>query len=315
MLAVAASLLCLFAMGCEGPIVAGVGEVPAGTGGRRAISGTGGAVSSSGGVTGSGAVGGSSAGSGGASGVVADGLPCDVSALVQNKCGTCHGATALPTLPSLVTYQGLTAPAQSAPAMTNAEVAVARMQSAQAPMPPAGSTAATSAEISSMQAWIAAGYPMGNCGGGGAGGSAPDPTAATCTSNKTWTGGTDGSKDMQPGVACISCHAKSGGEAPTFAVAGTIYPTVHEPDQCYGASGSAGVRVVITGADGAVITLTPGTSGNFSYQGALAKPYTAKVTDMNGGVRTMSEVQTSGDCNGCHTQAGSNDAPGRIVVP
>jgi len=312
MIAVAGALLCVSAMGCEGPMVAGVGEVPAGTGGGRVPSGTGGAIASSGGVTGA------AAGSGGAGGMVADGLPCDVSALVQNKCATCHGASPLPALPSLVSYQGLTAPAQSAPTMTNAELAVTRMQSTQAPMPPAGSTPATPAEIASMQAWIAAGYPMGSCGGGGgggAGGSAPDPTAPVCTSNRTWTGGTDGSKDMQPGVACIACHAKSGGEAPTFAVAGTIYPTVHEPDQCYGASGSAGVRVVITGADGAVITLTPGPSGNFSYQGALAKPYTAKVTDMNGGVRAMSESQTTGDCNGCHTQAGSNDAPGRILVP
>jgi len=307
--AVAGALLCVFAIGCEGPMVAGVGEVPAGSGGRRVPSGTGGAVSGSGGGTGA------AVGSGGASGVVADGLPCDVSALVQDKCGTCHGATPLPTLPSLVSYQGLTAPAQSAPTMTNAVLAVTRMQSTQTPMPPAGSTPATPAEIASMQAWIAAGYPMGTCGAGGAGGSAPDPTAPICTSNKTWTGGTDGSKDMQPGVACIACHARSGGEAPTFAVAGTVYPTVHEPDQCDGASGSSGIRVVITGADGAVIMLTLSTSGNFSYQGALAKPYTAKVTDMNGGVRTMSESQTTGDCNGCHTQAGSNDAPGRILVP
>jgi len=312
-MAVAVSLLATFAVGCEGPMVAGVGEVPAGTGGHPVGAGTGGAASS-GGVSG----GGATTGTGGASVVVADGLPCDVSALVESKCATCHGATPLATLPSLVTYQGLTAASHSAPAMTNAVLAVARMQSAQSPMPPAGSTAATPAEIASMQAWIDAGYPMGSCGAGGAGGaggSAPEPTAPTCTSNRTWTGGTDGSKDMQPGVACISCHSQSGGEAPTFALAGTVYPTVHEPDQCYGASGAAGVRVVITGADGAVVTLTPGTSGNFSYQGSLAKPYTAKVTDMNGAVRAMSQAQTSGDCNGCHTQSGANAAPGRIVVP
>lgn len=259
--------------------------------------------------------GGGPAGGSGGSSVVADGLPCDVSALVQGKCATCHGATPLPTLPSLVTYQGLTGPSRSDPTVTNAALAVTRMQSTQSPMPPAGSTPATATEIAAMQAWIAAGYPMGSCGAGGAGGSAPDPSTPTCSSNKTWTGGTDGSKDMQPGVACIACHRKSGGEAPTFAIAGTIYPTVHEPDLCYGASGSTGVRVVITGADGAVVTLTPGASGNFSYQGALATPYTAKVTDMNGGERVMSESQTTGDCNGCHTEAGSNSAPGRIAVP
>jgi len=312
---VAVSWLCAFALGCEGPMVPGRGEGPVGTGGHTVSPGSGGAAAGSGGVSGSG---GSAAGSGGDSGVVADGLPCDVSALVEGKCATCHGAPPLPALPSLVSYQGLTSPAQSAPAMTNAELAVTRMQSTQSPMPPAGSTPATAAEIAAMQAWIAAGYPMGSCGGGGtggAGGSAPDPTTPTCTSNRTWTGGTDGSKDMQPGVACIACHTKSGGEAPTFAIAGTVYPTVHEPDLCYGASGSTGIHVVITGADGAVITLTPSASGNFSYQGALAKPYTAKVTDMNGGERVMGVAQTIGDCNGCHTEAGVSEAPGRIDVP
>src|SRR3569623_2475554 len=159
---------------------------------------------------------------------------------------------------------------------------------------------------------------MGSCGAGGAGGaggSAPDPTTPTCTSNRTWTGGTDGSKDMQPGVACIACYTMCGGEAPTFAIAGTVYPTVHEPDLCYGARGSNGIHVVITGADGAVITLPPRASGNFSYQGALAKPYTAKVTDMNGGERVMGVAQPIGDCNGCHTAAGVSEAPGRIDVP
>ena len=71
-----------------------------------------------------------------------------------------------------------------------------------------------------MSSWIASGYPMGTCGGtttgtGGAGGSGgttgtPDPLNAnpTCTSN--------GSSAMNPGLACISCHATTGGEAPTF---------------------------------------------------------------------------------------------------
>ena len=332
---------------CSGPFVPGRGEVAGGTGGQSAPPGTGGIdVSASGGaapsgtggaagdpnatgsggltpggggVSGSGGAGGGPVdGSGGASPVAADGLPCDVASLVQNRCASCHGPTPLPTLPTLVTYQGLTAPAQSDPTMTNAEVAVARMQSTQSPMPPAGSPAATPAEIAAMQTWIAGGYPMGSCGGaGGAGGSAPDPFSVppTCTSNKTWTGGTDGSKDMQPGAACIACHSsKGGGEAPTFAVAGTVYPTAHEPDECYGASGSSGMRVVITGADGKVLTLTPGSSGNFSYQGSLATPYTAKVTDSNG-ERAMGAAQTSGDCNACHTQSGTNSAPGRIIVP
>jgi len=29
----------------------------------------------------------------------------------------------------------------------------------------------------------------------------------------------------------------------------------------------------------------------------------------------MSALQTTGDCNGCHTEAGASGAPGRIQLP
>jgi predicted CXXCH cytochrome family protein len=31
--------------------------------------------------------------------------------------------------------------------------------------------------------------------------------------------------------------------------------------------------------------------------------------------RIMVQAQTSGDCNSCHSESGSKDAPGRIVAP
>ena len=43
-------------------------------------------------------------------------------------------------------------------------------------------------------------------------------------------------------------------------------------------------------------------------------PYTAKVL-YNGNERVMHAEQTSGDCNACHTQYGTQDAPGRILLP
>ena len=60
-------------------------------------------------------------------------------------------------------------------------------------------------------------------------GTGPDPFGVppTCTSITTWTRGTSGSGSMEPGMACISRHASSGGEAPAFTIAGTIYPTAH----------------------------------------------------------------------------------------
>jgi hypothetical protein len=119
---------------------------------------------------------------------------------------------------------------------------------------------------------------------------------------------------MDPGQACIACHTKSGGEAPRFALGGTLYPSAHEPDNCNGGPLTPMARVVITGADGASVTLTPNSAGNFSYSGAIALPYNAKVTYM-GRERAMIAKQTSGDCNSCHTEMGAMMAPGRIMLP
>jgi hypothetical protein len=210
----------------------------------------------------------------------------------------------------MVTYADLTAPSKSDPTVTNAVLAVTRMMSTTSPMPPAPAPAATATEIAALQSWIAAGYPMTtSCGT-----VAPDPfsVAPTCTSNMTWSG-PQGST-MDPGMACNGCHATTGGEAPIFTIAGTVYPTAHEPDLCYGANGTNGALVVITGADGKSFSLTPNATGNFSWTGTLAEPFQAKVTYM-GRERDMTTPQTSGDCNSCHTQSGAMSAPGRIILP
>jgi hypothetical protein len=271
------------------------------------------------------------------------GLPCDVQTLLVNRCQTCHGSTPAGGAPStLVTYQNLTSPSKSDPTRSEAEVAVARMQNTTLPMPPKPGTPATAAEVGTLQAWIAAGYPMGSCGGGAAGGGQTAgqvgadggvmdggpgagnagggagtaaggdvfAVAPICTS-KAMTRGGEG-PTMDPGMACISCHSR--GEGPRFAIAGTVYPTAHEPDNCNGASGSKGIEVVITGADGKSITLTPNAVGNFSSSGQVATPYQAKLVYM-GRERLMVAAQTSGDCNSCHTQSGANAAPGRLVLP
>jgi hypothetical protein len=119
---------------------------------------------------------------------------------------------------------------------------------------------------------------------------------------------------MNPGEACISCHKSSGGEAPTFSVAGTLYPTAHEPDLCDGFNGTGGAQVVITGADGKTLTLTPNSAGNFYSSNSVKLPYQAEVVYM-GQVRAMAESQSTGDCNSCHDQNGTNGAPGRILLP
>jgi len=148
-------------------------------------------------------------------------------------------------------------------------------------------------------------------GGSATGGGASDPFSQpeTCTSGTTWRSGTG--PTMRPGEACISCHSSSGG--PSLAVAGTVYPTAHEPDDCNGA-GNADAVVVITDANGQEHMLSVNQAGNFTLSDTLALPYTAKVV-VGSASRAMGSSKSTGDCNSCHTQSGSNGAPGRIVLP
>jgi hypothetical protein len=137
-------------------------------------------------------------------------------------------------------------------------------------------------------------------------------TQPICTSGNNWAKGNHGSSNMNPGRACLACHAMMNG--PSLAFAGTVYPTAHEPDLCDGVDGSDGARIVITGADGNTLTLTPGAAGNFDSATKVMLPFTAKIT-YQGRARAMTATQTTGDCNSCHTQSGANGAPGRIVLP
>jgi hypothetical protein len=155
-----------------------------------------------------------------------------------------------------------------------------------------------------VDAWMASGDDAGD-------GMDPLNAAPVCTSGRTWRFGNIGNQAMNPGLACIACHDTEP-RAPRFAAAGTVYPTGHEPDRCNGTG--SGVTVDITDATGRTVTVTPNSVGNFWYQGALTLPFTAAVHYM-GRTRTMTTPAASGDCNSCHTQDGTMDAPGRITLP
>ena len=167
-------------------------------------------------------------------------------------------------------------------------------------------------------------------------GSTQAQSAPVCTSGQFWSSDDDdGSSRMHPGRACIACHEQGGGDgdgdhddddgdgdhhkddddAPALVIAGTVYPTSHEPDDC---EGSTDAEVDITDANGVVYKLEVNSSGNFLLKQKDAKsfamPFSASVT-RGGAVRAMMASQTSGDCNACHTQAGENGAPGRILDP
>jgi hypothetical protein len=255
----------------------------------------------------------------GATGVAVTGLPCDVATILQAKCVVCHSSPPTGGAPmSMVTYSDLTAPSKTTPGQSIAQLSVTRMQSTTLPMPPLGNPAPTPQEVAAFQAWVTAGAPAGSCAGLDAGSvTSPYATPVQCSSGTSWTGGTDGRPDMKPGGPCVSCHASPTGERPPqYTIAGTVYKTAHEPDDCNGTNVS-GATVDITDANNHTFSIPVNMDngvGNFHTTQAVATPFHAKVV-YGGKQRAMSAAQTSGDCNACHTESGVMSAPGRIMLP
>ena len=240
-------------------------------------------------------------------------LPCDVANVLASACSSCHGSTLAEGAPNrLVSWGDLAATLKGNDAVTQAELALARMKDELKPMPP--SSPASPDAIAILEKWIAAGMPKGACAATGIDYSVEE----TCTSNARWTRGDRGSENMHPGDACIACHDRERG-APDYTVAGTVYPTAHEPIDCNGVSGKASkTTVVITDAAGKTWNLAVNPVGNFFSRSAIEKPFRAKVV-RGDAVFEMQAPITDGECNGCHTAEGTFDDPdkprGRIVLP
>ncbi len=259
------------------------------------------------------------------SGGVDEGLPCDIDEILETNCRSCHGA--MPSsgaFNSMIKRSDLLADAVTAPGKTVAQAAADRITGVGAQMPPAPGAPLTSAQIDTWNNWLAAGSPAGDCTTD----PEPDPfdVDPICSSDSTWKGGLFGeSPKMDPGRECIHCHttpADFGGfeGGPLFTIAGTVYPTAHEPDDCFGTNGeTTDVAIVLTDAEGTELTLNVNTAGNF-FAGAstipagFTNPIHAKVV-ADGAERIMVGALESGDCNSCHSQEGSMGAPGRILLP
>ncbi len=118
-----------------------------------------------------------SGGSGGAAGAK-DKLPCDVAAVLEAHCQSCHGATPTFGAPMpLVTYDDLHAPAFSDKTKKVYELVEERIHSTTAPMPQPPNPALTDEQSGVLDAWVKAGAPAGtdSCGSGGAGGGGGAP--------------------------------------------------------------------------------------------------------------------------------------------
>ncbi len=239
------------------------------------------------------------------------GLPCEVQAVLENRCLACHSGT---SPPPLLDYDDLVAPSVRDPSKTRARLALERMQNGEMPPPPA--EAPELDEIQTFEVWVNAGSPRGPVctdpppPGGSVDTSDGGADAGICTSGVMWTLGNTASGLMHPGQACNACHQVLGG--PNLRAAGTVYPTLQEKNDCNGAKPP--LSVVITDAQNRVFTLPVNEAGNFYTRQKIKVPYRARVTD---GVkeRQMMGSVTSGDCNGCHTTLGANGAPGRIMAP
>jgi MYXO-CTERM domain-containing protein len=133
-------------------------------------------------------------------------------------------------------------------------------------------------------------------------------TADVCPGGLAWTGGDRASPNMHPGTACVDCHTQNGG--PRFTLAGTVFAAKAD-DDCLGAKDTS---IVITGADGKILTIAANEAGNFYSDLAVKMPYQAKIVSA-GKTKVMLTAQSTGDCNSCHTVAGANNAPGRITLP
>lgn len=250
------------------------------------------------------------------------GLPCDVQAVLENRCIACH-AEGSATAPPLLDYADLVAPSTSDPTRTRAEVSLDRMRSPMMQMPPPPALPAEPDEIGAFDAWVKAGMPKTPAActdvpvpvvvdpiEGGA--LPPDGGGARCTSGTFWKLGNTKSELMHPGAACNGCHQVLGG--PNLRIAGTVYAGLHDPNDCNGVAAPMGMTVDVTGKNGIVTSLKVNAAGNFSTSLLVQPPYTVTVTDGKR-TRAMLGSVTSGDCNSCHTAKGLNFAPGRVLAP
>ncbi len=266
----------------------------------------GGTGSSSGGSSSSSSSGGGGSGSGGS----ATGVPCDVAAVFAAGCTGCHSDPPIPSaLAGLVTYADLMATSHEDATKNEAQLSLSRMQNAASPMPPGGPLPPAS-DVTTLQNWINAGYPMGSCADGGAGGDGGSPPVGVFGNAPPYQANT-GPSTHNAGRDCMGCHAGGGGDAPQFAFGGTVYD----------GSGNAvsGAEVRMVDATGNATSVYSGPSGTFYLEGSgFAGPAHIGIRNATSMQNMLTALQstsqppasTGGACSACHcTGTGCTMAP------
>lgn len=133
----------------------------------------------------------------------------------------------------------------------------------------------------------------------------------TCMSDSWWDRGNTGSSRMKPGGDCIGCHVDMG-EDPRYTVAGTVSRELDEPDDC---DGAMDVTVEVVDANGTVFRDETNSAGNFYLrESSMRFPVRTRVIEGDA-VRDMVAPIEHGNCADCHTAAGREGAPGRVLAP
>ena len=94
-------------------------------------------------------------------GAAGGGLPCAIADLLATRCQGCHSAHPSAPMP-LVTYGDLDAPSKSEPSRKVRDLALERMGSPSAPMPPSAPLGAD--DVAVFAAWLKAGAARATCG-------------------------------------------------------------------------------------------------------------------------------------------------------
>lgn len=135
-----------------------------------------------------------------------------------------------------------------------------------------------------------------------------------CYTDQWWQEGDEESPNMHPGGDCIDCHQRKG-EGPTYSYAGTVMGAIDDETDC---RGIPGVTVELLDVDDVVFeTMTTNAAGNFYTEARDVdfEEYRVVLT-YDGRTREMAgHVDATGACAQCHTTAGAEAAPGRIVAP